>query len=241
MSKLRLLDLVLLIVTGLLAWQARREWIDSHARDLALLHGGLPPAKVPGLAPLGKVDPLTAIAYAEVALKNLFAQDRNPNVIVDPPKPVPEKPPPPFPVAHGVMIWGDFPATIVLSEKAGGPQKGYHAGESIGQWKLVDVDSSFVDLEWEGKEFKKRIDELIDRTPIAEVTPTPAAAKAAAAAPAAKPIASSSHSGPGIDVGGGFSSCYSDDTSPAGTVVDGKKKVISESPFGTACRWEQIK
>ncbi len=170
----------------------------------ALLDGALPPAKVPGLTPLDKVAPLTAAAYLEIAMKNLFSQDRNPNVIVDPPKPVPEKPPPPFPVAHGVMLWDGVPPTIVLSEKAGGPQKGYHAGESIGQWKLVSVDNSFVDLEWEGKQFKKRIDELIDRTQIAEpATPRAAASKAPAPAAdtASQSLSSTAKAGPGVDVG----------------------------------------
>lgn len=241
MSKLRLLDLALLVLAGLLAWQVRREWNDSHARVQALLHGSLAPSQVPGLTPLDKVDPLTAATYAEVATKDLFSPDRNPNVIVDPPKPVPEKPTPPFPVAHGVMLWGDFPPTIVLSEKAGGPQRGYKAGESIGQWKLVALDSSYVDLEWDGKEFKKRIDELIDRTPIAEVSKPAAAPKAAPPAPAAQTISTSSRSGPGIDVGGGLKGCVSGDTSPSGTVVDGMKKVITATPFGSGCRWEPAK
>jgi hypothetical protein len=241
LSKLRLLDLSLLVLAGLLGWQVRREWIVSHARDQALLHGALPPAQVPGLAPLDKVDPLTAAAYLEIAMKNLFSQDRNPNVVVDPPKPVPEKPPPPFPVAHGVMLWDGVPPTIVLSEKAGGPQKGYHAGESIGQWKLVSLDNSYVDLEWDGKEFMKRIDELIDRNPIAEASPRPAASKAAPA-PAAQSLSTVSHSGPGLDMGRGFKSCYPDDASPAGTVVDGMKKIVLPSPFGgSVCQWEQSK
>jgi hypothetical protein len=237
------LDLALLVLAGLLGWQVRREWIDSHARVQALLHGGLAPSQVPGLTPLDKVDPLTAAAYAEVATKNLFSPDRNPNVIVDPPKPAPEKPVPPFPVAHGVMLWGDFPPTIVLSEKAGGPQRGYKAGESIGQWTLVSVDSSFVDLKWDGKEFKKRIDELIDRHPVAEVAAPPAAAAKAAAppAPAAESLSSNSKSGPGIDVGGGLRGCVSGDTSPSGTVVDGMKKVVTPTPFGSGCRWEPAK
>ena len=166
MSKLRILDLALLVVAGLLGWQLRREWIDSHARDQALLHGNLPPSQVPGLPPLDKVGPLSASTYLEIAIKNLFSQDRNPNVIVDVKPPEPEKPPPPFPVAHGVMMWDGAPPTIVLSEKANGPQKGYHPGDTVGQWKLVALDNSYVDLEWGGKEFKKRIDELIDRTPI---------------------------------------------------------------------------
>jgi len=233
--------LALLILAGLLGWQVRREWIDSHARNLALLHGGLPPSKVAGLAPLGKVDPLTAATYADVATKNLFSQDRNPNVIIDPPKPEPEKPPPPFPVAHGVMMWDGVPPTIVLSEKAGGPQKGYQAGQSIGQWKLVSVDNSFVDLEWDGKEFKKRIDELIDRTPIAEATPPAAGSKAPAPIAVVKPVSSGSNSGPGLDVGGGLKGCVNGDASPDGTIVDGMKKVISATPFGSGCRWEPAK
>jgi hypothetical protein len=243
MSKLRLLDLALLVVAGLLGWQVRREWMESHARMQALLDSAPPPAKVPGLAPLDKVDPLTAAAYAEVATKNLFSQDRNPNVIVDPPKPPPEKPTPPFPVAHGVMLWEGFPPTIVLSEKAGGAQKGYHAGESIGQWKLVAVDSSFVDLEWDGKSFKKRIDELIDRTPVAEASaPRPAAAsKAAAAESASQSLSSTAKAGPGADVGANQKGCVAGDSSPAGTVTDGMKKVVIATPFGSSCHWEQSK
>jgi hypothetical protein len=31
--------------------------------------------------------------------------------------------------------------------------------------------------------------------------------------------------------------CQAGDTSPAGTVVDGYKKVIEQTPFGRACRW----
>jgi len=240
-SKLRILDLVLLVVAGLLGWQLRREWVNSHARDQALLRGTLPAAKVPGLSPLDKVDPLTAAAYAEVATKNLFSQDRNPNVIVDPPKPVPEQPPPPLPVAHGVMLWDGVPPTIVLSEKAGGPQKGYHVGDSIGQWKLVALDNSYVNLEWDGKEFKKRIDELIDRTPIVEAS-QPAASKAApAAAPATKPLSSSAKAGPGVDTGAGQRGCVAGDSSPDGTVVDGMKKVVVQNPFGSNCHWEAAK
>ncbi len=40
-------------------------------------------SKVPGMPPLDKVDPLSAASYLEIALKNLFSEDRNPNVVVD--------------------------------------------------------------------------------------------------------------------------------------------------------------
>lgn len=240
MAKLRIVDLALLVAAGLLCWQLHREWIASHARDLALIHSTLAAARVPGLAPLMKVDPVTAADFADVATQDLFAPDRNPNVIVDPPPPPPEKPQPPFPVAHGVMLWDGVPPTIVLSEKAGGPQKGYHPGDMVGPWKIVSVDNSYADFEWDGKDFKKRLDELIDRTPIE--TAAPAAAAAARPPeppkPASQTLSSSSHSGPGQDSGGGNKTCYADDASPSGTIVDGMKKVINRTPFGTVCHWE---
>ena len=240
-GKLRLLDLALLVLAGLLYWHLRGEWIDSHARDLALLNSSLPAARVAALAPLDKVAAVTAADYADVATQDLFSKDRNPNVIVDPLPPPPVKPQPPFPVAHGVMIWDGVPPTIVLSEKAGGPQKGYRPGDTIGPWTLVSVDSSYADFEWDGKEFKKRIDELIDRTPIAQATPPPASAAAPATPVAAKTLSNASHAGPNFDLGAGFKSCYADDGSPEGTVVDGMKKMVTATPFGSNCRWEPAK
>jgi hypothetical protein len=234
-----LLDLALLVVAGLLGWQLRQEWIASHARTLALLHRAMPATTVPGLPSLDKIDPLTAAAYLEIAAKNLFSADRNPNVVVDPPKVEPEKQPPPFPIAHGVMLWDGVPPTIVLSDRANGTQKGYHPGDTIGQWKLVALDNSYVNFEWDGKEFKKRIDELIDRTPI----PVAAAPAGNTPAPAAKPAASTSlssdkKSGPGIDLGGGQKGCVAGDSDPDGTVMDGMKKVVVATPFGNNCHWE---
>jgi len=237
-GKLRLLDLALLVLAGLLYWHLRGEWMGSHARDLALLNGALPAARVPGLAPLEKVDAVTAADFADVAMKDLFSKDRNPNVILPPPPPPKEKPQPPFPVAHGVMLWDGVPPTIVLSEKVGGVQKGYHPGDTIGPWTLVSVDSSYADFEWDGKDFKKRIDELIDRTPIVQAPPPPGAP--AASQPATKSL-STSRSGPGIDVGANLKSCLADDNSPDGTVMDGMKKVVTATPFGSNCRWEPAK
>jgi hypothetical protein len=241
-GKLRLLDLALLLLAVFLYWRLRGEWIDSHARDLALLNSTLPAAQVPGLAPLDKVDAVAAAEFADVALKNLFSKDRNPQVIVDPPPPPPVKPQPPFPVAHGIMIWDGVPPTIVLSEKAGGPQKGYRPGDTIGPWTLVSVDSSYADFEWDGKEFKKRIDELIDRTPIAQASaPPPSPAGPAAPAAAPQTLVNASKAGPGVPTGGGFKACNANDSSPNGTVVDGMKKVITATPFGAGCTWEPTK
>lgn len=236
-----MLDLGLVAVLTLLGFQFHRERVQEEAREQALLHTGMKSKPAGALAPLPKVDAVTATSYADIAAKNLFSKDRNPNVILDPVIPPPEKPVPPFPVARGVMLWGGVPPTVVLADKAGGQQRGYHPGEKIGEWTIVSVDNSYVVFEWNGKQFKKRIDELLDHTPVI-VAEAPAQAAAGPAAP--KPVqslADSATSGPGVDIGADMKACIAGDTTPAGTIVNGMKKVEGQTPFGSACRWEKVK
>ncbi|HUA17952.1 MAG TPA: hypothetical protein VMB25_04350 [Bryobacteraceae bacterium] len=239
-GKLRILDLALLVVLVLLGWQLQHERVQTAARQQALLDSAPPPTGVPGLPPLPKVEPVTPAAYADIATQDLFSADRNPNVIVDPPKPAPEKPPPPFPVAHGVMLWEGVPPTVVLSEKSGGAQHGYHPGEKVGPWTVVSIDNRYIDLQWEGKEFKKRIDELLDRAPVVAEAPPPVRGSPRPPPPKAQPT-SDIKAGPGADQGGGMKGCVAGDSSPNGTVVDGMKKIVVATPFGSSCHWEQAK
>jgi len=253
---LRLLDLCLLALLALLIWQLRREWISVHSRAAALSAVSIPPAAAPSLAALPAIVPPQAASYADVAANNLFSRDRNPTVIIDPPAPAPEKPPPPFPVAHGVMLWPGVPPTVVLSEKAGAPQKSYHPDEKIGDWKIDFIDRNYVVLEWNGKQFKKSIEELVEKTPVvaavqAAAAPAarpgqgpPASANVVMApepAPAPAPSSSDQKNGPGMDVGGGLRACVAGDASPAGALVGGMKKVVIPTPFGSNCHWEPAK
>lgn len=235
-----LLNLLLVAVLALLAVQIHREWQSAQMRERAFLRRTLNPTPARPLVPYVKPSPLMASNYAVVAEKNLFSQDRNSNVIVDPPPPVQEKPLPPFPVARGVMLWDGVPPTVVLSEKAGGAQRGYHPGDTIGEWTIVSIDNQYVTFEWDGKQFQKRLDELLDKTLVASEAP---AASAGAAAPTnltPPPVQSLSPkaAGPGVDIGGNMRGCVAGDSSPAGTIVDGMKKVVSATPFGSVCRWE---
>ena len=239
--KFKLLDLAvlaLMVLLGLLGWQFRREWVWAHAREQTLIQSRLKPTPVQPLTPLSKVEPLTAANYAPVAVYNLFSKDRNPNVIIPPPAPTPEKPVPPVPVARGVMLWPGAPPTVVLS-LGSGSQKGYRPGDVIGEWKIVAVDNKYLDLEWDGKKFHKRLDELFDKSSVvAEVPQAPQAQPNT-------PVASSTDlskraSGPvGQDTGRGDRACVAGDTSPAGTIADGFKKVVVTTPFGPSCRWEK--
>ncbi len=243
--KLMLLDLALAAVVSFLVWQMRREWVEAHARAQAFLSAQVKQVPAQPLAALPKVAPLAAVAYAEVAQLNLFSKDRNPQVILDPVEPPKAKPIPAFPVARGVLLWPEMPPVVVLSLRSGGAQKGYHPGEQIGDWKIVSVDNQYVVFEWDGKQFKKRIDELMDRSALAaETAQTPPAAAASNVAPAAKSqnLSDSNKSDHWVDIGSNdMRGCKPGDDTAPGTVLEGFKKVVSSTPFGSACRWEQVK
>jgi len=241
--KLMLLNFALLALLIFLMFQMHREWVDAHARAEAFLSARIIPLAAPKVVALPRPAPLAAISYAEVAQLNLFSKDRNPQVIVDV-EPAKVKPVPPFPVTRGVLLWEGTPPTVLLSTRRGGQQRAYRAGDQVGDWKLVSVDSQYVVLEWDGREFKKRIDELMDTSAqVAEAAPAPASTSAAPAAPKAQSLSDSSKTTKvGVEVGSTqIRGCTSGDDTPAGTVVDGYKKVVGATPFGSSCHWEQVK
>ena len=45
---------------------------------------------------------------------------------------------------------------------------------------------------------------------------------------------------PGIDVGGGYRGCAASDNAATGTVQNGYRKVMANTPFGATCRWEPV-
>jgi hypothetical protein len=240
--KLIALDLLLLLVLAWLAYAVRGEWLAARARERAFQQRTIKATPAQPLSPFAKPSPLMAGAYVSVAQMNLFSQDRNSNVILDPPAPVQEKPVPPFPVARGVMLWEGVPPTVVLSEKSGGAQRGYHPGDSIGEWKVVSVDNQYVVFEWNGKQFQKRLDELLDKTLVAEAPAAPSAPANAATPPAPAVQALSGRSeGPGAQIGDGIKGCVAGDNAPPGTVMDGMRKIVSATPFGSVCRWESVR
>jgi hypothetical protein len=144
---------------------------------------------------------------------------------------------PALPLFHGVVDFGDGPMAI-MSEGPKGAHRDYQPGDKVGAFKLVALNNEELVLEWEGKTITKRVDEFIDRS-----TPAPAAAgqaAAAKAAPVAPPVTTAA-AAPGGDLNGGVKACQPGDTSPAGTVSDGMRKVIKPTPFGSRCYWESEK
>ena len=244
MKRLLVWNVLLAICATAGIYELRRQWVQTRAQEQKILlrKPAAPKVDVPPVPP--KPGPFQATNYTDVAQKMLFAKDRNPNVeIVAPPPPPPPPPMPPLPRVYGVLGLPSGPVAIV-SEKSGGPQKKVRQGDTIGEFKVVKLDTQRITLQWNDKTVDKSIDELLDRVAVA-AAPEPAPRGAAPAASAPPPP-----SGPpapaqfGVEIGDATRSihaCKADDNSPAGTVVEGYKKVMEPTPFGTACRWLQQK
>ena len=232
--KLLILNLGLAALLAYAGFALRQAWLAEKEREATELNRALKPAAPPPFTPLAVAPPVAPAGYAAIAQETLFDRSRNPNVPVDVPAPPPPKPMPPLPLYHGQMNIGAGPMAS-LSEKPNSAGVFLHPGETIGQFKLVDVTSEEITLEWEGKTIRKNVDELLDRSAQA---PAPAPAAPAPAPP--QPAAAKSATGPGADTGAGFKRCEPNDSTPAGTVVDGYRKVVSPTPFGEACRWDPV-
>ena len=236
-----LIDLTLL---ALIVWAGatlRSRYEESRKREEALFRQMIPAAPPPVIPGLPPVSPATPASYMEVAQQFLFSKDRNPNVILDPPPPPPApKPMPPLPAAYGMIDLGDGP-TVILSEKAGARHRGYRPGETIGEFKLLAINGQELTFEWDGKQVKKRLEEIIDKK-AAESTAPPPEGQTAAAKPAAAPVTSLAplKAGPGVELGENSRACVPGDTTPPGTVQDVFRKVVNKTPFGDSCRWERV-
>jgi hypothetical protein len=240
--KLWLLNILLVSAIALAGWQLRKEAREFHARERATLSKRPPVPAPPAPPPAAPPPTVTGAAYLGIAKDMLFSKDRNSQVIVDPPKPPdPPKPLPPLPVVHGVMDIGDGPI-VMMSEKSGGRHRGVHVGEKIGEFKLVSVNKNDLVLGFEDRTVKKTLQELIDRgggDAAAAGAGQGGPAGGAASAPAPPPVVGKAE--PNVKLSEDTATCQSNDASPAGTVVNGMRKVVMATPFGNACRWEAVK
>jgi hypothetical protein len=261
-----------LILVALLTWggtQLRRRWQDARRHEAEVLAKA--PVPLPVVAPPSPapVSPAPAAEYIDVAQRTLFSADRNPNVVIEVAAPKPEPPVPPMPAYHGQMALG---APVILLSTTSTPQKGYRAGDNIGEFKIVAFDRESVTLGWNGKELARELRSLAPKDPpparsAAKVNASQATTgKAAKGAPAAARNAATPAPAAGANVaqiGGGPNTsapaasskrnalfgppsgenfgCLPTDTSPAGTVLDGYRKVTYVSLMGSSCTWEPNK
>jgi hypothetical protein len=242
--KLIALNLLLLAGVGTVAWQARVRSRETQAISRSNLNAVVKPVAPPPLSPTPRPEAPPATKYAEVATNDLFSKDRNPTVVIEPPKIAAPKPMPPLPTVYGVLA---LPSGIkaIMADKPGSGSKPVHTGDTVGEFKIVALDSQNVTFEWDGKEIAKPIEDLIDRTGrTAPDANSPAAASAPPQGQQPLPPPPQAPSSPvlGVDIGTAqrpMRACRPDDTSPAGTFVDGYRKEVTPTPFGINCHWVQ--
>jgi hypothetical protein len=240
--KLIILDVVLVAVIAAAGVEFRKSWVSARQRERTLPINKVKPVALPPLPSLKAPKPVMPSEYIEVAQQLLLDPSRNPNVPVEPPPaPPPPPPPPPMPALpkfHGMMNLGAGP--FVILSLGSGPHLDVHAGEAIGQFTLVSVNNDGLTFDWNGQRVTKTTDELTDHAQVASVQAQAATERTAAPPPPAAP-AQPALVGPGQMTGFGFKTCNMNDGLATGTVQDGYRKTINQTPFGPTCTWDPVK
>ena len=185
-QRLMLLNILLLVAVVAAAMHLRGLIFEADKRHAIVLDKyPLPPPPVrPALLPM--VGVVAPEAYGETIQRLVMARDRNPIPEPPPPPPppkeIPVKPMPSLPLTYGVFSIGDAPLAM-LSEKRGAPQKGFHVGDQIGEFKLLGFNNTQIQFEWDGQIVTRTMDELRDKQgPVVEqavaAAPPPSASSA---------------------------------------------------------------
>jgi len=241
----RLLLLNLLLLAGCVAasWRLNTLHEERLRRQQQFLNERATPAPAPPLSLPAPQPQVSAATYLPVAQHLLFSKDRNPDVVIEVSAP---KPVPPLPRYYGLMSFGADPRVILAPQ--GKPQKSYVAGETVGEFRLAAIEPDGLVFQWEDRTIRAKFDELRDKS---AAPPAPASQAASQPPPSSSQqtqnvstvstIGGSSESkGPGGEAGAPTRPCQPGDSSPAGTVSDGYRKVMQKTPFGASCYWEKV-
>lgn len=249
--KLLILNIALGIGVIYAGFALHSAWVAARARQ-AKMPG--PPPKAPFVAPVAPLAQQPAVlpsGYAKVAQNFLFDPSRNPDLpLPEPPKPAPEPVPPPLPSYHGMMDFGDPQGPIALITQSGAPgHEEVHAGEPIGEFKLLAFDRKEMTLEWQGRVLHKRLNEggsepAKPAAPVAESgalpPPTGIIPGQAQQQQAEPPKQQAQELGPGVPITDNVRACQAGDSSAPGAVNGGYRKEVNYSPMGAQCIWRAI-
>lgn len=226
------------------------EWVAAKARQ----------AKMPGPAPKAPlVTPPAALprqpavvpsGYIQVAQQTLFDPSRNPNLPPpDVPAPPPPADPPPLPSFHGMMDLGDPQGPVALITENNNPgHEEVHAGEMIGEFKLLAFNRKEMTLDWRGRVLHKLLNEggsdhAAVKPPTAGTPPLELNGVIPGQAPqqgAEQPKPQTRELGPGPQITDTVKACQGGDSTPAGAVSDGYRKEVNVSPMGNQCLWRAV-
>jgi hypothetical protein len=241
--KIIVLNVVLVAIVAYAGVVLRREIQaakDKQAKMLAAQPKVNPPSP---LTPLPVQQPVAATGYKDVAMKTLFHPSRNPDLPPPPPPPAPPPPPPmpPLPKYHGSMtLFGDGQQALLSLNTL--PTTPVSIGESIGPFKLIDVNTVDITFDYQGTIVRRTLSQLTDHSVQVAQTSSSGSSDGRSAQPVAAPTpVIKQPMGPqGEATSFGFKTCAANDSLPDGTVQGGYRKVTYQTPFGAACRWDPI-
>lgn len=236
-------NIALLIAAMWLAADTRSGWRGNNARYSQF--AAPVPAVSPAAVPTAGANPAGAMSYAEVADRNLFAQDRNNNQ-----PSVEKKPAPPLPLAIGTLNLGSGMIALMADQKMAAEHsfRRVKEGDEIGGWRVAEIAEHKVVVDFEGE--RKTIDVYESAASAVAAAPayTPPAASAgprvfnatqpatAATPPAGASAGAAASSAPGTalpqDPNDPFKTC----------VVEGNRiKCTRRTAFGAQIWYEQLK
>lgn len=231
--RLVFLNLALAALIVLAGWRTREQWLAENAHEQAVLKHLPSPVPPTPVTPVPAPKPLTASSYGDIAQKMLFAKDRNSVVIVEAPKVVPPKPMPPLPLFYGVMNLPSGPIAI-MSEKPNERHLGIHVGDTVGEFKVLALNTQQIEFEWDGKKITKKVSELMDRgAQNTAAAPVPNAGGAGAVGPAQAGAPAAPVPQPAV-AAIPPEAVPTDDGSFRGKDKDGKTWLYRQTPFGVS-------
>lgn len=223
-------------------------WVAARQRQINMPGPAPKTPPVPPMAALPNQPPVTASGYIKVAQEMLFDPSRNPNLPPPEVPPAPKPPdPPPLPSFHGVMDLGDKEGPIALITRKDTPgHEEVHAGEMIGEFKLVAFNHKEMTLDWQGRIMHKLLGEGGSEPAKAAVVsggPEPVTlgiipGQASQQTNQQKP--QTAELGPGTNLTDTVRACQPGDSSAVGSTSDGFRKEVNNSPMGPQCLWRAV-
>jgi hypothetical protein len=188
-----------------------------------------------------------AQSFAEIVDRTIFRPERTNEAAGESVK-MPE-----LPVLYGTMnLGGGMFAMMAPGDQANGLSQPVHLGEEVGGYKLVSIADSQVVVAWGEKQFTVNVWESARKIPriVERSGPTAPSAEPSGATGGPRAAAmAASRSGAPVVVGStqekkSFAGFHAPPgatpDAPEGTVIDGKRKVVVQTPFGPSVRWEDV-
>jgi hypothetical protein len=239
-------NLGLLLLAAFLLQQLKSQWIQfdqihQTQRLTPRSPEGKKGANKSALALAGTND------YFAIVNQDLFASDRTNLIPPEPPPPPPmKKDLPPKPILSGIFRLGGSDSVLMISSdpKAKGSQKRLYVGEKMDSYTLEEILDQRIRMKVEsGEEVEIRLNEpagIVPKDSYTERTPAwggsgskVVAVGGSASSPETSSQVSSTKTAaaappPAPEV-------------PVGTIVNGKRKVVTQTPFGKMESWEDVR